>query len=168
MFDSLRSWFIPPTRYARYEELRAGPAVVSGVLRATAPLVESAMGGKPGVAFAYRSTWRSPSRGGAVTRVFKEAQVYSERFAVEMEGGTVAVVPGQNEAFGRVEHLAAVASKLPGFEAKEQVLRAGDRVEVHGTLRQDGDGWVLTSTHLELKSQARQVEGNRAERRRRG
>lgn len=167
MFDSLRSWFTEPTRAAKAQDLRAGPAVVTGVVKATGATVESALGGQPVVAFGYRSTWRAPGRGGTVTRVFQEAQVYCERFGLDLEGGSVTVVPTHSDAFGHADHQAAAASKLPGFEAKEQVLRPGDRVEVHGTLREEGGGWVLASTRVELKAQARQVTGNRAERRRR-
>jgi len=151
VWSYLKSLFAPPRETTLFEEAHPGYRVLSGIARPDdAGVLRSPIKDETCMAFFYKATWKAPSRGASINRVFNQAEVYVSHFRLEMEGGSVVVVPKKTDTFDSSEHWKAHASGLPGFAAEEQLIRPGDRIQVRGRLRREDDDLVIRPARIEM------------------
>ena len=82
-------------------------------------------------------------------RALETHEVYHS-FALELEGGKIKAIPKKSEQFDAAEHKKLSGTGYEGFKAIEDLVQAGTRVKIFGTAKQEGDGWVLHYTKLEV------------------
>ncbi|MDI7269641.1 MAG: hypothetical protein QME96_16760 [Myxococcota bacterium] len=134
-WDLLRRIFGPLPVVTSLDAVRPGRSMLVGTVKADGDLVRSPLKGLSCVAYYYRASYDAQTRGQKLERVVKQAEVYAPRFALEMEGGTLAVVPAKPGSFDPAEHRRLTGSGMPGLRVVEQIIRPGDRVRIRGVVR---------------------------------
>jgi hypothetical protein len=169
MLDLLRRLFGGRKEVASFAELRPGKAVLRGTIKAGDEQVRSPLKGLSCVAYYYRAAYKAQARGKWVERVLKDAEVYAPSFQLTLEGGTIRVVPPRSAPFDPQEHRQFQGRGFPGFQATEQLIRAGTTVKLEGSVRRDGEEFVLHLQRIDLVTEEEQQAGpyKRPERRRR-
>ncbi len=167
VFSSLDKVFPSTEERTTLTGARKGKAVFSGTVRLGEEALTSPIHGYSCVAFFYMATWDAKSRDTEVTRVYRQAECYAPDFWLELDDGELLVVPKRNEPFTAEEHQHIVGSGIPGLKPAEQLVRAGDKVRLHGHLREEEDGLWLNLFQIDiLESQpVKAMEGNRRGRR---
>lgn len=169
VLDLLRRLFGGRKEVTAYGDLRPGKAVLRGTVKAGDEQVRSPLKGLSCVAYYYRASYKAQARGKWVERVVKDAEVYAPSFALALEGGEVRVQSPRSASFDPQEHRQLMARGFTGFQATEQVIRPGTKVKLSGSLRRDGETWVLRLRRIDLIPEEEQAAGpyKRPERRRR-
>jgi hypothetical protein len=142
--------FAPPPVVRKTAELRPGSACLEGVLVAGPDQVRSITKNVPCVAFYYHAFYKAQARGKWVERVLKDVDVYSQEFSLKLEDGVVPVTPPKGGTVDMDEHRSYQGGRFPGFEVKEQLLRAGARVRLHGRVVREDGGFRLRLDKIEL------------------
>ena len=169
MLDLLRRIFGRKRAVEVFGELQPGRVIAHGTTKAGETQVRSPLKGLTCVAFYYRAWYKAQARGKWVERVVKEAEVYAPSFNLEMEGGVLRVVPPKSAPFDAQEHRALLGRGFQGFQANEQLIRAGSKVALHGAIVKDAEGLVLKLTQIDLPKSEEEEGGpyRRPEKRRR-
>ncbi len=150
VLDLLLRIFGPKRDVEAFGELKPGRVIAHGTIKAGEAQVRSPLKGLSCVAFYYRAWYKAQARGKWVERVVKEAEVYAPSFSLEMEGGVLRVMPPKSAPFEAQEHRALLGRGFHGFQANEQLIRAGSKVALHGAVVRDADGFVLKLTQIDL------------------
>lgn len=161
VWDLLKRVFASPGPVTAFDDVQPGKAILRGVVRADGESVRSPIKGMSCLAFYYRASQRMPARGKMVDRVVKDAEVYAPRFAIELEGGTVAVVPSKPGTFDTAGHREVMAVAAPGTQTTEQIIKPGDRVAIHGTVSRDGDGYRIRPVQIDMLGAAEEPRPGR-------
>jgi hypothetical protein len=154
VWDFLKRVFASPQPVTALAEVRTGKAILRGIVRADGDLVRSPVKGMSCVAFYYRAWTKAAARGKTVDRVIRDAEVYAPRFAIELEGGTVAVVASKPGKFDASDHREVLAGAMPGTQVIEQIIRPGDRVAIHGPVHHEGDGFRIRPNQFDMLGSA--------------
>ncbi len=168
--NPLKKLFEPTPEFTSTGELRLGRVVLRGRALAGPEVLHSPIHGKTCLAFFYRATYQVPSRGSWIRRLFRQAEVYSPMFYLELEDGRVVVVPRKTDQMSAEDHHEIRARNLHGLEAAEQLICSGDHVRINGKLLARGDGMVLEPRSIELlpplpKKRPKRRTGRRRDRR---
>jgi hypothetical protein len=169
VLELLKRWFGGGKELVSYDELRPGKAVLRGTVKAGEEQVRSPLKGLSCVAYYYRAWYKAQARGKWVERVVKDAEVYAPSFVLALDGGEVRVQSPRSAPFDPQEHRQLLARGFTGFQATEQVIRAGTKVKLTGNVHRDGEKWVLRLRRIDLIPEEEQAAGpyKRPERRRR-
>jgi len=154
VLDFLKRIFASPEPVTALEDVGTGKQILRGVVKQDGDLVRSPLKGVTCVAFYYRAYYKAQARGKYVDRVIKDAEVYAPRFAIELQGGVVAVVPRKTGSFDTAEHRAVMGRGFTGFQAHEQVIRPGDRVAIRGRVSRDGEGFRIRPEQIDMLGSA--------------
>lgn len=133
-------------------DVKPGRIKVEGKLRCEQP-VAAAIGKSRCAGYLYHATYMVGSRmRGYIRRTLRKVLVYGEGLSIELEGGSLPVVPRNAEPWSNQQHLTLVAEQYEGFEALEKVLREGARVGIVGNVKCDPatKGLVLYFNELHL------------------
>ncbi len=149
VFKSVAKFLSDTKAVANVADLEVGRAGAEGIVRLgpDGPLV-SPVRGQPCVAFFYTAIHvvggRMPQ-----PRKLRVEEVYHS-FDLEMEGGRIHVVPKKSDEFSSDDHKELSGVGYVGFRAVEDLVSAGSRVRLFGTLKREGDEWTLRYRKLEM------------------
>lgn len=150
MARAKRSFLSSPDPTGRFEDLLLGKNIADGTVKLTDPL-KSPIRSQPCAAFVYEAAMIITGMRGTVVHKLKHAAAYAP-FALAMEGGVLRVEPAKSGAFTQQDHLALLRDNQgKNVQATEQLVTAGTRVRVRGSVREEADGaLVLTMKTLEV------------------
>jgi hypothetical protein len=167
VWNKIKDVFASPQDRSALQGLRPGKVILTGTVVAGDEELRSPINGYTCVGFFYRANWQAKTRDHEITRVYREAECFAPDFFLQLDDGRLPVAPKRTEPFTHQDHLDLLAADINGLAPAEQLLRAGDRVRLHGRLRQDDDGpWLelLRTDILEARPLERKA-GNRKARR---
>jgi hypothetical protein len=165
VWNKIKDVFVTPVERSSLAGASAGKVILTGTIAAGDEELRSPIHGYACVAFFYRATWKAKTRDSETTRVHRQAERYAQ-FFLELEDASLPVVSRRSEDFGKQDHMQILAAGIPGLEPAEQLVRAGDRVRLHGRLHTGEQTW-LELVQLDIL-EARPLEvaaGNRKARR---
>lgn len=166
---ALQTFFKDPDPTASFGDVVSGVNIVDGIARVHEPL-RSPVRGQNCIAYFYRSFLVIPSGGRApmpTIHKLKEAEVYSP-FELEMEGGTVSVVPAKPGKFTREDHQELGKQYGKQFQGVEEVILPGARVRLKGKVKMVDGKPVLKMSMISVidkQAVAAGVVGDRKQRR---
>jgi hypothetical protein len=149
--------------------VRPGRAVLQGTIKAAEEQVRSPLKSLTCVAYYYRAWYKAQARGKWVERVVKESEVYAPSFYLAMQGGDLLVrAPASGKAMDAAKHRELMGRGFHGFQASEQIIRAGSKVTLRGRVVREGDVLCLRLRQIDLAPEAEEEGGpyRRPERRR--
>ena len=162
-----RSFFSQPEPTARFDEILIGKNIADGIARIEEPL-SSPLRGQNCVAYFYKGYLVMTKGRAPAAHRMKQIEVYAP-FELDMEGGTVHVLPAKSAKHDSSLHLDGVRTHGPEYQATEELVLPGARLRVEGKVREESDGrLVLRMTSLAvLEKQAVRagVVGDRKSRR---
>ena len=143
MIRSISTFFKDPEPTGKFDKVGMGVNIVEGIARVEEPL-RSPVRGQNCVAYFYRSFLvmtggRQPQ---PTIHKLREAEVYSP-FDLEMEGGTLAVVPAKPGKFTREQHQELTKQYGKQFQGVEEVILPGARVRLRGKVKKVDGRQVL-------------------------
>jgi len=165
---AISTFFKDPEPVSRLADVVSGLNIVHGIARVDEPL-RSPVRGQNCVAYFYRSFLLIPAgrSGQPAIHKLREAEVYAP-FHLELEGGTLAVVPARPGRFTREDHQELARRYTKGFQGIEELVLPGARIQVRGKVRfRDGQP-VLSMVELaviEKQAISAGVVGDRKQRR---
>jgi hypothetical protein len=167
VWNTIKDVFASPDEQSTLAGARAGKAILTGILEADDEQLQSPIQGHRCLAFYYRATWMAKTRDSETQRVYREAECYAPGFWLKLDDASLWVVPKQTEPFTQEEHQEIKGAGIPGLLPAEQLVREGDRVRLHGRLRQgDEQPWFELARIDILESRPmEQSAGNRKARR---
>ena len=169
---AIQTFIKDPKPEASAEQVMPGLNVLEGVVRLDEP-IRSPVRGVPCAAFFYRSFLFIPGRGPESPpgmHKIRQTEDYAP-FTLEMEGGTVAVVPAKAAMFTQQDHRDLQARYGAKFQGVEEVVLPGAKVRVRGKVKVQDGLKVLTLkelTVLEKQVAPQGMSGNRKKRKKGG
>ena len=132
------------------EDLREGPAKLTGVGVRTIEPLTSPFRGKKCLAYVYRVLRVVQTRGGSMPSVVRE-RVCQVPIEVELPDGTsVLATPKKADALVTPEeHRQMISAGEEGVYFDENLVDIGSQVRVTGMVSKVGDDWRMTFTSLE-------------------
>ena len=155
MLRAIKTFIKDPSPTSKYNEVVPGLNVVEGIVRVV-ELIRSPVRGQGCVAFFYRSFLMITGGRAPAIHKIKQVEVYTS-FEMEMEGGTLSVVPSKTVSFEQRDHQALQKQYGPKLQGVEEVVLPGARVRVRGKAKYAGDKLELRLKEIEvLEKQAAQ------------
>jgi hypothetical protein len=165
VFRAIKTFIKDPAPTAKLDEVVPGLNVVEGIARIGEPL-RSPVRGQNCVAFFYRSFLVITGGRAPAYHKIKQAEVYAA-FELEMDGGTLDVVPGKAGDFSQGDHQALIKQYGKEFQGVEEVILPGARVRLRGKAKAiDGRMQLRTKdiTVIEKQAVSAGVVGDRKKR----
>ena len=136
---------------SKLEELEMGRAAVEGIVRLGKDGgIVSPVNGRPCVAFYYKSFYFTGSRTGQMMpRKLRTEEVYHS-FVLELDDGKMSVEPKKTDAFSSDDHKELSGVGYEGFNAREELVSAGQRVRLWGVASETEDGIILKYNKMEV------------------
>ena len=159
---AIQTFIKDPKPEASADKVVSGLNVLDGLVRVTEP-IRSPVRGVPCAAFFYRSFLyippKTPESPPGMHKI-KEAEAYAS-FTLEMEGGTVGVVPAKPGVFTQLEHRDLQERYGKFFQGVEETVLPGARVRVKGKVTVQGEEKTLVLKELTLlEAQPRGAAGD--------
>ena len=168
MKRAISTFFKDPEPTEKFEEVHPGVNIVDGIARVEEPL-RSPVRGQNCVGYFYRGflVTQSPRQPMPSIQKMREAEVYAP-FDLEMEGGTVHVIPAKSPKFDRDEHGDLSRQYGGQYQATEEVILPGAKVRLRGKAK-EVDGRMVLKMNLisviDKQAVAAGVVGDRKKRR---
>ncbi|MBN2342290.1 MAG: hypothetical protein JXX29_14640 [Deltaproteobacteria bacterium] len=164
---AIQTFFKDPEPTDKFADVEPGVNIVDGIVKIEEPL-RSPVRGENCVGYHYRSflVLQSPRNPQPMIQKIKEAEVYSP-FDLEMEGGTVHVIPPKATKFTREIHMDLKDQYGQKFQGVEEVILPGAKVRLKGKMKLiDGKPTIKMSIISVLEKQKVQkgVVGDRKKR----
>ena len=166
---SIQTFFKDPDPTERFDEVVPGLNVVDGIAKVDEPL-RSPVRGQNCVAYYYRSFLVITGGRAPAIHKLKQAEVYAH-FTLEMEGGTLEVVPAKKSKFDREMHQQLARQYPKGFQGTEEVILPGAKLRLKGkVIERDGQKTLKLKELTVLQKQvvAAGVVGDRKSRKKKG
>jgi hypothetical protein len=166
---AIKTFFRDPEPTQKLADVVPGVNVVDGIARVEEPL-RSAVRGQNCVAFFYSSFLVITGGRAPAVHKLKQAEVYAP-FQLEMEGGTLDVVPAKPGKFDREVHQQLQRQYAKGFQGTEKVVLPGAKLRLKGKVRREGERLVLKMkelTVLQAQAVSAGVVGDRKARKKKG
>ena len=138
---AIKTFIKDPEPISQFDEVVPGLNLVDGIVRIHEPL-RSPVRGQNCVAFFYRSFLVIEGGRAPAFHKIKEAEVYAP-FELEMEGGTIQVVPKKPGNFEHQDHQELNKKYGKNFQGTEEVVLPGAKVRLRGKVRKKKDKIVL-------------------------
>ena len=150
LWKSIKKFLFDPVPVSKISDLEQGRVSVEGVVRFDREKLISPVKGIKCVAFYYKASYLTGSRGGGlIQRKLREAGVYIP-FNLEMEDGTIKAVPVKSDQFTAEDHRVLTGRGYEGFKAKEDVITPGTRVRLWGKLKKEDGELVVRFNKVEI------------------
>jgi hypothetical protein len=169
---AIKTFLKDPPAVDSLDQIVPGLNIVEGIIKVAEPL-RSPVRGQNCVAYFYRSFLVIPPGGRSpmpTVHKLREAEVYGP-FELEMKGGSLKVLPARPGTFTREDHQALSRQYIKNFQATEDLILPGARVQLRGKARLvDGGAMAFTMTKIVVLAKqavSAGVVGNRKERRKR-
>lgn len=132
---SIQTFFKDPAPTQKFEEVEPGVNIVDGIVKIEQPL-RSPVRGQNCIGYHYQSFLiiQSPRSPQPTVQKMKEAEVYSA-FTLEMDGGTVHVIPPKPSKFSRESHMDLRDQYGEKFQGVEEVILPGAKVRLKGKMK---------------------------------
>ncbi len=130
MLRAIKTFIKDPEPISKFEKVVPGLNLVDGIVHIHEPL-RSPVRGQNCVAFFYRSFLVIEGGRAPAFHKIKEAEVYAP-FELEMEGGTLEVVPLKPGAFEHHDHQELNKQYGKNFQGTEEVVLPGAKVRLRG------------------------------------
>ncbi|MBN2524993.1 MAG: hypothetical protein JXR76_01280 [Deltaproteobacteria bacterium] len=132
---SIQTFFKDPEPTDKFSEVETGINIVDGIAKIEEPL-RSPVRGQNCIGYHYQSylviqSRRSPQ---PTVQKIREAEVYSP-FDLEMEGGTVHVIPPKPAKFTRETHMDLKQHYGNNFHGVEDIILPGAKVRLKGKMK---------------------------------
>ncbi len=169
---AIKTFIRDPDPVQSAEEVVPGLNVADGVVRVEEP-IRSPVRGSTCAAFFYKSFLFIPSgRGGSPPSYhsIRQAQAFAP-FVLEMEGGTVQVIPSKPGNFTQRDHRDLQNRYGQSFQGTEEIVMPGARVRVRGKVKMQNGVKVLRMkdlTVLDKQVAAAGMAGDRKKRKKGG
>jgi hypothetical protein len=146
VFRAIKTFIKDPEPTDKLGDVVPGLNLVEGIVTMSEPL-RSPVRGQNCAAFTYRSYFIIEGGRAPAFHKVKEAEVYSS-FELEMDGGTLSVVPKKPGKFEQAEHQALQKKYGKDFQGVEEVILPGARVRLRGKVSKLDDELVLTMSEI--------------------
>lgn len=138
---AIQTFFHEPEPTSSLDAVEPGLNILEGTVEIDDPL-RSPVRGQHCAAFHYEGFLVMTSgRAPAIHRLKKESG-YAP-FRLRLDDGEVAVVPSSEKALTQQDHLALGQQYGPEYQAVEDIIPGGARVQVRGKVRREGDRLVM-------------------------
>jgi hypothetical protein len=162
---AIKTFIKDPEPTSKFNKVVPGLNLVEGIARIHEPL-RSPVRGQNCVAFFYRSFLVIEGGRAPAFHKIKEAEVYAP-FDLEMEGGTIEVVPKKPGKFEQQDHQQLNKKYGQNFQGTEEVVLPGAKVRLRGNVRKVDGKLVLKMNEigvLDKQAVATGVVGDRKKR----
>lgn len=132
---SIQTFFKDPNPTGKFADVEEGINIIDGIVKIETPL-RSPVRGENCIGYHYRSflVIQSPRAPQPTIQKIKEAEVYSA-FDLEMEGGTVHVIPPKPSKFSRETHMDLKNQYGNTFQGVEETILPGAKVRLKGKMK---------------------------------
>jgi len=162
MKRALKAFFKDPEPVSDFGDVVSGLNVIDGIARIEEPLL-SPVRGQNCVAYFYQGFAMVQGARMPTQHKIKQAEVYAP-FDLQMDGGTIRVVPVRPGDFTREEHKELSEKYGQNLRSTEDVILPGARVRLKGKVKEVDGGKVLrmkTIAVLDKQAVAAGVVGDR-------
>jgi hypothetical protein len=162
---AIKTFIKDPEPTSNFDDLCPGLNLIDGIARINEPL-RSPVRGQNCVAFFYRSFLVIEGGRAPAFHKIKEAEVYAP-FELEMDGGTIEVVPKKPGTFEHQDHQELKKKYGKNFQGTEEIVLPGARVRLRGKVRKVGGKLLLNMNEiavLDKQAVAAGVVGDRKKR----
>ncbi|MCP4674663.1 MAG: hypothetical protein GY854_03945 [Deltaproteobacteria bacterium] len=168
MLRSIKTFIKDPEPTDKFEDVLPGLNLLDGIVHISEPL-RSPVKGQNCAAFFYRSFLIITGGRAPAYHKLRELEVYTP-FTLEMEGGTLEVVPVKPGKFDSGDHRELKARYGKEFQGVEEVVMPGARVRVRGKAKRVNGELVLKMKEiavLDKQAVSTGVAGDRKKRKKR-
>ncbi|NUN13640.1 MAG: hypothetical protein HUU55_08385 [Myxococcales bacterium] len=144
MLSFVSRYLKPEIKITHSNELREGPAIVTGTSRAAESLLTTPFRSVRCIAYSYKGYVSVDSRKGAVPSLIREETAYTT-FMLDLPGGeTVTAIPQKpGSGMSADEHRTMQFNRGNEFVAVEEAIRPGKKVQVEGMVVRRNGQWEI-------------------------
>jgi hypothetical protein len=167
----IQTFFKDPLPTDNFSEVVPGINIVDGVIKIDEPL-RSPVRGQNCAGYFYRSflIMDGGRAGQPAFHKIKEAEVYAP-FNLEMNGGTIHVIPAKKSKFTREMHQELSRQYGPKFQGIEEIVLPGAKVRLKGKVKIIKGEYILKMSIISVLNKqevSKGVVGDRKKRRKKG
>jgi len=150
MLGGLTKYLRPEIAIEKGDELRAGPARITGVGESGSLELVTPFRGRKCLAYVYRVLRVVETRGGKMPSVVRERVCEAPFHLVLADGTRLKALPKRkNDPVTPEEHREMISAGEEGVYFDESVVPVGHKVKVTGMLTRSGDEWEVSFSALE-------------------